>query len=159
MKQSHNVKHLSPPPGKNQSACWMMGSTTPTIWRDKVVIISVMFLGKKKKKKREKLPLRYNHDAITGISWEWHSEILTAQCASTAGWDRELWPCCRESSCLSLGTRRAWLRTWSDIWFGYRTQQYRYRIQQKQWAKHLYYIFKSHCLASIVTSTCIIPYQ
>lgn len=158
MKQSHNVKHLSPPPGKNQSACWMMGSTTPTIWRDKVVIISVMFL-EKKERKREKLPLRYNHDAITGISWEWHSEILTAQCASTAGWDRELWPCCRESSCLSLGTRRAWLRTWSDIWFGYRTQQYRYRIQQKQWAKHLYYIFKSHCLASIVTLTCIIPYQ
>lgn len=34
----------SPPPGKNQSACWMMGSMTPTICRDKVVIISVMFL-------------------------------------------------------------------------------------------------------------------
>ena len=34
----------SSPPGKNQSACWMMGSMMPTICRDNVVIISVMFL-------------------------------------------------------------------------------------------------------------------
>lgn len=34
----------SPPPGKNQSACWIIGSMMLTICRDKVVIISVMFL-------------------------------------------------------------------------------------------------------------------
>lgn len=33
------------PPGKNQSACWMIGSMIPTICRDTVVIISVMFLN------------------------------------------------------------------------------------------------------------------
>lgn len=35
------------PPGKNQSACWMMGSMMPTICRDNVVIISVMFLQRR----------------------------------------------------------------------------------------------------------------
>ena len=32
------------PPGKNQSACWMMGSIIPTICSETVVIISVIFL-------------------------------------------------------------------------------------------------------------------
>lgn len=43
-----DVSQDSSPPGKNQSACWMMGSMMPTICRDKVVIISVMFLGTKR---------------------------------------------------------------------------------------------------------------
>lgn len=38
------VSDTPSPPGKNQSACWMIGSMMPTIWRDKVVIISVMLL-------------------------------------------------------------------------------------------------------------------
>lgn len=38
------------PPGKNQSACWMMGSIMPTICRDNVVIISVMFLQRRDEK-------------------------------------------------------------------------------------------------------------
>lgn len=38
--------YYSSPPGKNQSACWMIGSIMPTIWRETVVIISVMLLQK-----------------------------------------------------------------------------------------------------------------
>ena len=45
-----DVSQDSSPPGKNQSACWMMGSMMPTICRDKVVIISVMFLETKRNK-------------------------------------------------------------------------------------------------------------
>lgn len=41
------------PPGKNQSACWMMGSMMPTICRDNVVIISVMFLQRRDERTEE----------------------------------------------------------------------------------------------------------
>lgn len=43
----------SVPPGKNQSACWMIGSMMPTICRDNVVIISVMFLQRRDERTEE----------------------------------------------------------------------------------------------------------
>lgn len=92
------------PPGKNQSACWMMGSIMPTICRDNVVIISVMFLQRRDKIVRE-------HGVMVVAVCK---TVHTARCGSKASWGQEQWPCCWGSSCWHPGTRWVWLRIWSD---------------------------------------------